>query len=58
MWKCRWKGRSVITEVGGRMDGKNGRGLRHVYGNFASIFKITFEISVRNVIGNLVAMGT
>ncbi len=40
------------------MDGKNGRGLRHVYGNFASIFKITFEISVRNVIGNLVAMGT
>jgi hypothetical protein len=37
---------------------ENGRGLRHVCGNFANIFKITFEISVRNVIGNLVAMGT
>jgi hypothetical protein len=42
----------------GRMDGKNGRVLRHVCENFAKIFKITFEISVRIVIGKLVAMGT
>jgi hypothetical protein len=44
--------------MGGIMDGKNERGLRHVCGNFANIFKITFEISMRIVIGKLAAMGT